>query len=116
MPRWSADDYQNFIDAGSVGNWANKNGFEQLPFWIRLSSHPAYDAFWQDQALDRAVVAKPSSVPTMWLQGLWDQEDMYGAIHTWEALKAKGMAQNNHLVMGPWCHSQVNRAAEVLAR
>ncbi|MGC2402545.1 MAG: CocE/NonD family hydrolase, partial [Acidobacteriaceae bacterium] len=55
--------------------------------------------------------AHPSPVPTLWLQGLWDQEDMYGAIHTWEALKAKGMAANNHLVMGPWCHSQVNRAA-----
>ncbi len=29
-------------------------------------------------------------------------------------LKAKGMAANNHLVMGPWCHSQVNGAAENL--
>ncbi|MGC4049940.1 MAG: CocE/NonD family hydrolase [Paludibaculum sp.] len=32
----------------------------------------------------------PSNVPTMWEQGLWDQEDMYGAIHCYEALKAKG--------------------------
>jgi len=114
VPRWSADDYQNFLDAGTAGNWANKNGFEQLPFWNRLSAHPAYDAFWQGQALDALVVAHPASIPTVWLQGLWDQEDMYGAIHTWEALKAKGMAANNHLVMGPWCHSQVNRAAENL--
>jgi len=114
VPRWSADDYQNFLDAGTAGNWAIKNGFEQLPFWNRLSSHPAYDAFWQGQALDAAVAAHPASVPTVWLQGLWDQEDMYGAVHTWEALKAKGMAANNHLVMGPWCHSQVNRAAENL--
>ena len=45
VSRWSADDYQNFLDAGSAGNWANKNGFEQLPFWNRLSAHPAYDAF-----------------------------------------------------------------------
>jgi uncharacterized protein len=114
VPRWSADDYQNFLDAGSAGNWANKNGFGQLPFWNRLSAHPAYDAFWQGQALDAMVAAHPASIPTVWLQGLWDQEDMYGAIHTWEALKAKGMAANNHLVMGPWCHSQVNRAAENL--
>jgi putative CocE/NonD family hydrolase len=114
VPRWGADDYQNFLDAVSAGNWANKNGFEQLPFWNRLSSHPAYDAFWQGQALDAMVAAHPASIPTVWLQGLWDQEDMYGAIHAWEALKAKGMAANNHLVMGPWCHSQVNRAAENL--
>ena len=114
VPRWGADDYQNFLDAGSAGNWATKNGLEQLPFWNRLSSHPAYDAFWQGQALDAIVAAHPASIPTVWLQGLWDQEDMYGAIHTWEALKAKGMAANNHLVMGPWCHSQINRAAENL--
>jgi uncharacterized protein len=114
VPRWSSDDYQNFLDAGSAGDWANKNGFEQLPFWNRLSSHPAYDPFWQDQALDRIVAAHPATIPTMWLQGLWDQEDMYGAIHAWESLKAKGMKSNNHLVMGPWCHSQINRSAENL--
>jgi putative CocE/NonD family hydrolase len=114
VPRWGADDYQNFLDAGSAGNWANKNGFQQLPFWSRLSAHPGYDEFWQDQALDKLVVEHPATVPTMWLQGLWDQEDMYGAVHTWEALKTKGMAANNHLVMGPWCHSQVNRSADDL--
>jgi putative CocE/NonD family hydrolase len=114
VPRWAYDDYQNFLDAGSAGAYAEANGFKQLPFWNRLSAHPAYDAFWQGQALDKIVVEHPSTVPTMWLQGLWDQEDMYGAVHTWEALKAKGMAANNHLVMGPWYHSQVNRSAEAL--
>jgi uncharacterized protein len=40
VPRWSSDDYQNFLDAGTAGNWASKNGIEQLPFWSRLSAHP----------------------------------------------------------------------------
>lgn len=113
VQRVGADDYQNFLDVGSAGDWAKKNGFEQLGFWNRLSSHPAYDAFWQGQALDRDITAKPSTVPTMWLQGLWDQEDMYGAIMTWEKLNAKGLT-NNHLVMGPWAHSQVNGKADTL--
>jgi putative CocE/NonD family hydrolase len=113
VARYAADDYQAFLDAGSAGNWAEQNGFGQLGFWKRLSSHPAYDAFWQGQALDRFVAAKPSTVPTMWLQGLWDQEDMYGAVMTWETLHAKGLS-NNHLVMGPWAHSQVNGRAETL--
>jgi putative CocE/NonD family hydrolase len=113
VQRGGADDYQNFLDVGSAGDWAKRNGFEQLGFWNRLSAHPAYDAFWQGQALDRFVAAKPANVPTMWLQGLWDQEDMYGAIMTWEKLNAKGLS-NNHLVMGPWAHSQVNGKAETL--
>jgi len=113
VERAGMDDYQNFLDVGSAGDWAKKNGFEQLGFWNRLSAHPAYDAFWQGQALDRFVAARPSTVPTMWLQGLWDQEDMYGAVMTWEKLNAKGLS-NNHLVMGPWAHSQVNGKAETL--
>ena len=33
---------------------------------------------------------------------------MWGAIHCYLALKAKGQADHNYLVMGPWRHSQVN--------
>jgi hypothetical protein len=112
--RQGRDDYQNFLDAGSMGDFAEANGLTRLPFWNRLAGHPAYDAFWQAQALDRAVAAHPSSVPTLWLEGLWDQEDIYGAIHTWEALKARGLAANNHLVIGPWWHSQAASNGETL--
>ena len=45
----------------------------------------------------------------MWLQGLWDQEDMWGAIHSYEADEPKDTRNDmNYLVMGPWRHSQVN--------
>ncbi len=110
IPRENYDDYTNFLDAGSAGAYADANGFRQLPWWNRFAAHPAYDAFWQLQALDKLLAAHPSNVPTMWLQGLWDQEDIYGAVHAWEALKKAGHGANNHLVMGPWWHSQINRA------
>jgi putative CocE/NonD family hydrolase len=102
------DDYDTFRRAGSAGAYASAAGMDQLPAWRKLSGHPAYDAFWQDQALDKLIAAHPSGVPTMWIQGLWDQEDMWGAIHSYAALKAAGHAATNHLVMGPWRHSQVN--------
>ncbi|WP_375402607.1 CocE/NonD family hydrolase [uncultured Sphingomonas sp.] len=102
------DDYEQFRRVGSAGDWARKSGYDQLPYWRRMSEHPSYDAFWQGQALDKLLAANPSNVPTMWEQGLWDQEDMYGAIVAWEALKAKGKQSNNFLVMGPWRHSQAN--------
>jgi uncharacterized protein len=108
------DDYDNFRDVGSAGAWAQKSGYDQLPFWQRMVAHPAYDAFWQGQALDKLLAANPSNVPTLWEQGLWDQEDMYGAIMSWEALKAKGKLGNNWLVMGPWRHSQINREGREL--
>ena len=108
-PTGGYDDYDNFREVGSAGDWAKKSGYDQLPYWQRMVSHPAYDGFWQGQALDKLLAANPSNVPTIWEQGLWDQEDMYGAITAWEALKAKGKLANNHLVMGPWRHSQINR-------
>jgi putative CocE/NonD family hydrolase len=74
-----------------------------------MAEHPAYDAFWQAQALDKLIAEHPSNVPTLWEQGLWDQEDMWGANHSFLALKAAGHEANNWLVMGPWFHSQVNR-------
>ena len=113
-PTGGYDDYDNFRRIGSAGDWARQSGYDQLPYWQRMVAHPAYDAFWQGQALDKLVAANPSDVPTLWEQGLWDQEDMYGAIITWEALKKAGKMGNNHLVMGPWRHSQINREGRSL--
>src|SRR5580704_5916006 len=66
------DDYENFRRAGSAGDWAKAAGFDQLPWWHKVSEHPSYDAFWQAQALDKVMAAQPLRVPTIWLQGLWD--------------------------------------------
>src|SRR6202171_110811 len=108
VTRDAYDDYEAFRRAGSAGDYARAHGLDQLPWARRMMEHPAYDAFWQGQALDKLVAQHPSQVPAMWLQGLWDQEDMWGAIHCYQALKAKGQVDHNYLVMGPWRHSQVN--------
>jgi len=110
IPREGYDDYENFLRAGSAGDSAKAAGFDQLPWWHKVSEHPAYDGFWQDQALDKIMAAQPLTVPTIWLQGLWDQEDMWGAIHSYLAVEAKDVANDkNFLIMGPWFHSQINR-------
>ncbi|MGI4975882.1 MAG: CocE/NonD family hydrolase [Janthinobacterium lividum] len=108
IPRAAYDDYETFLAAGTPGAYAQANGLDQLGWWRKMAAHPAYDAFWQGQALDRLLAAHPSDVPTLWEQGLWDQEDMWGANHSWSALKQAGHIANNWLVMGPWFHSQVN--------
>ena len=108
------DQYEEFRRIGSAGEWAKRSGFDQLPAWQRMVKHASYDEWWQGQALDRLLAANPTDIPTIWEQGLWDQEDMYGAIHAWEALVAKGKTGNNFLVMGPWRHSQINREGREL--
>ena len=110
VPRAAWDDYETFLAAGTPGAYAEANGFAQLGWWRKMAAHPAYDGFWQGQALDRLMAARPSDVPTLWEQGLWDQEDMWGANHAWSALRQAGHLAGNWLVIGPWYHSQVNRA------
>jgi uncharacterized protein len=100
------DKYEEFLRAGSVSGYAASNGLDKLPYVERLLEHPAYDAYWQGLAVDKLIVARPSKVPTLWTQGLWDQEDMYGANHVWRALQAAGHEATNWLVLGPWNHVQ----------
>ncbi len=106
-PSDTYDKYEEFLRAGSTGDYMRAHGLDKLPWIARTMAHPAYDAYWQDQALDRLLVARPSKIPTLWTQGLWDQEDIWGANRAWRALKAAGHEANNWLVLGPWNHNQV---------
>jgi putative CocE/NonD family hydrolase len=104
------DDYTSFLRLGSAGDFGRYAGLDQLPFWRKVSEHPAYDNFWRAQALDQLLAKLPKlTVPTMWEQGLWDQEDMYGANHSYAALEPKDSGNDmNYLVIGPWRHSGAN--------
>ena len=80
---------------------------EQLGFWKKILEHPAYDAFWRDQAVDKILAAQPLKVPVMLVHSLWDQEDIYGAPAVYKAIKPKDTANDKvFLVMGPWHHGQ----------
>ncbi|WP_243318827.1 CocE/NonD family hydrolase [Geothrix paludis] len=99
------DDYDLFLRAGSTGALAASRGMEQLGFWRKLTEHPAYDAFWQQQAMDKVLAGRPLRVPTLLVHSLYDAEDIYGALAVWKALKSKDTAGDRlFLAMGPWSH------------
>src|SRR5438270_269479 len=101
------DDYDMFMQAGSAGELGKRRGLEQTGFWRKLLEHPAYDAFWKDQAVDKVLAAQPLTVPVMIVHSLWDQEDIYGAIAVYKAIKPKDTANDKvFLVIGPWHHGQ----------
>src|SRR3989454_5973401 len=101
------DDYDEFMEAGSAGELGRRHGLEQVGFWKKLLEHPSYDAFWQEQAMDRILAAQPLKVPVMFVDRLWDQEDIYGAPALYKALKPKDTTNDKvFLVMGPWHHGQ----------
>jgi putative CocE/NonD family hydrolase len=109
LARVAYDDYEFFRRAGSVMDAARIYGLEQLPFLQKIAGHPAYDAFWQEQAVDRILAREPLKVPVMIVAAQWDQEDIYGARELYAALEPKDTANDKvFLVLGPWRHSGQN--------
>jgi len=101
------DDYDVYMQAGSAGELGRRHGLEQMGFWRKILEHPSYDAFWQEQAMDKILAAQPLKVPVMLVDSLWDQEDIYGAIAVYKALKPKDTNNDKvFLVIGPWHHGQ----------
>ena len=98
------DDYDMYMRAVSAGALAKEHGLEQSGFWNKLVAHPAYDDFWQQQALDRILAKEPVTVPTLLVHSLWDAEDIYGAIAVWKAIKPHDANGNVFLSIGPWAH------------
>jgi uncharacterized protein len=101
------DDYDQYMSAGSAGELAHRHGLEQIGFWNKVTSHPSYDAFWSDQALDKILAKEPLTVPVMLVHSLLDQEDIYGAPAVYRTIKPKDTRNDKvFLVMGPWHHGQ----------
>ncbi len=106
---WSGyfDDYDLYMSAASAGELGRRHGLEQVGFWRKVLEHPSYDAFWQEQAMDKILAAQPLKVPVMLVDSLWDQEDIYGAMAVYKAIKPKDASNDKvFLVMGPWHHGQ----------
>ena len=109
------DDYDEYMQAGSAGEFGRLHGLEQVGFWRKLLQHPSYDAFWRDQAVDRLLAAQPLNVPVMLVHGLWDQEDIYGALAVYKGIKPKDTNNDKvFLVIGPWYHGQEIREGSAL--
>jgi putative CocE/NonD family hydrolase len=99
------DDYDAALEAVSADGLAQSHAEDQVGFYRKLKTHPAYDSFWQEQAVDKQLAREPLTVPTMLVHSLWDQEDIYGAMAVYHALQSKDDGKL-FLVMGPWYHGQ----------
>ncbi|MGH7688332.1 MAG: CocE/NonD family hydrolase, partial [Gemmatimonadaceae bacterium] len=101
------DDYDVYMKHGSAGALGASRGMQQVGFWNQILAHPSYDRWWQLQAMDSILAKQPLKVPTMLVSSLWDQEDIYGAMAVYRAIKPKDVNNDMvYLTMGPWHHGQ----------
>lgn len=102
------DEYDMWMQAVSAGELGRRRGLDQLGFWNKLVEHPAYDTFWQEQAVDKLLAKEPLKTPVMLVHSLWDQEDIYGAPAVYKAIEPKDKDNDKvFLVIGPWHHGQM---------
>jgi putative CocE/NonD family hydrolase len=78
-------------------------------FWENVIAHPNYDDFWKGRSVPQYL---KNIQPAVLVVGGWfDAEDLYGALHTYEAVARNNPAQHDTLVMGPWFHGGWSRTA-----
>jgi len=96
------DGYDFFLRFGSFAAAARDGGVDKLPTAAAFLAHPAYDDFWHSRGvewhLDRVAV------PTLFVGGFWDQEDMFGPQEAYGKLKPYDSHHEDFVVIGPWNH------------
>jgi putative CocE/NonD family hydrolase len=104
--KWPVQDsYEFFLDLGAVKNIAPKYLGDSIKFWNDAFAHPDYDQFWK--ARDPRQYLRDVKPAVMTVGGWFDAEDLYGALHTYEAIEKQNPSTTvNCLVMGPWSHGQ----------
>ena len=105
------DNYKFYLQAGALKNLAAMMG-DSIKFWHELYQHPTYDAWWK--ARNARVGLFNVKPPMLWVGGLFDAEDCFGAWNCYKATKAQSPATNNKIVMGPWYHGQWSREGSYL--
>ena len=99
------DSYEFFLSVGADKNIVPEFLGDSIKFWNDAFSHPDYDDFWK--ARDPRPFLKNVTPAVMTVGGWFDAEDLYGTLHTYEAIeKQNSPSVKNFLVMGPWSHGQ----------
>ena len=98
----TGDSYNYFLNIGPIKN-INKNYFHNaIAFWNDFVQHGTYDEFWKSRnTLNHFNNVTPA---VMTVGGWYDNEDLYGALNTYETIERKNPDVYNILVVGPWSH------------
>jgi uncharacterized protein len=100
----SHDSYKFYLEMGPLSEFSKICG-DSVEFWKDLYAHPDYDSWWQ--ARDARNATKTLHPAMLWVGGLFDAEDNWGAWNSYKAAEKNNPGKEfNKLVMGPWYHTQ----------
>jgi putative CocE/NonD family hydrolase len=97
------DVYQFFLNLGPIKNTQSTEYFNHRSYiWNEYLEHDTYDQYWQKRNIRPYL--KNIKIPTLVVGGWFDAEDLFGSLHTYEAIEKQSPENKNFLVMGPWTH------------
>jgi hypothetical protein len=102
------DGYKFFLEMGPLPNADAKYLKNGVAFWNEIMQHGAWDEFWEA----RNILPHLKNIrPAVMVVGGWfDTENLFGALHTYEAIKEQNPGAPDTLVMGPWSHGEWSRS------
>lgn len=101
---YTHDNYKFYLEAGSLKKLADYMG-DSILFWKDLYAHPDYDDWWK--ARDARNATKKLQPAMLWVGGLFDAEDCWGAWNAYKAAEKNNPGKAfNKIVEGPWYHGQ----------
>lgn len=99
------DGYKFYLEMGGLGNSGNvyqqKLGM-RIKFWDEMMKHPNYDQYWKARNIFPNL--KNIHAAVMTVGGWYDNEDLFGALGTYQNIEKQNPGIFNVLVMGPWFH------------
>jgi uncharacterized protein len=111
FPWGTPDGYKFYLEMGGLNNsgelYQQKLGM-RMKFWDQMMLHPNYDQFWKE----RSVLPNLKNIhaAVMTVGGWYDDEDLFGALNTYQSIEKQNPGIFNVLVMGPWFHGGWERS------
>jgi putative CocE/NonD family hydrolase len=99
------DGYNFFLNLGGVkeaGDFYEKQLGYRIKLWDEPMQHANYDQYWKERNILPNL--KNIKCATMTVGGWYDNEDLYGALQTYQHIERQNPGIYNVLVMGPWFH------------
>lgn len=108
--RRTPDGYDNFLRLGGlkeVSDYYEKAVGTRIKFWDEMMAHPNYDDWWKA----RNILPKLKNIKAavMTVGGWYDNEDLFGALRTYQHIERQNPGIFNVLVIGPWDHGGWSR-------
>ncbi len=105
------DNYTFYLQTGALKNFKRLIG-DSIKFFHEMYQHPTYDAWWK--ARNARVGLYNVKPAILWVGGLFDAEDCWGAWNSYKAIEKQSPQTNSKIVMGPWYHGQWSKEGSFL--